>query len=327
MLASICWSMRPATPRPGTQRSGQADNRWTSGLFARDPDTGAALWFDAINSHDRYALGAGGGLLPVAVGWQGHRRALLVHPDHNGHVYVLDPASGEILSAERFLPVTTPVGSGPTHGVTQPEDRLTETTGGTTRDICPAWPAGAAGEPAFAASTGLLYFPASRLCMDMETRDASYLPGTPYTGATVRMRAAKGVSAGALIAWDIEAARPAWELAEPAPLRGGVLLTAGGVVFYGTLDGMLKAADARSGAKLWQAHLTSGVLARPTAFRGPDGKAWLAVLAGAGPLVGVPSASEIDPRDASAVKGFAGLLRDVPPPADSSGVLFVFRLP
>ena len=141
------------------------------------------------------------------------------------------------------------------------------------------------------------------------------------------MRPAKGVSAGALIAWDVAAGKAAWEVDEPAPLRGGVLVTAGGVVFYGTLDGMLKALDARSGAILWQARLSSGVVSRPTAFRGPDGKAWLAVLAGAGPLVGMPSASEIDPRDASAAKGFAGLLHDLPPPADRSGTLYVFRPP
>ena len=88
-------------------------------------------------------------------------------------------------------------------------------------------------------------------------------------------------------------------------------------MFYGTLDGMLKAVDARSGAMLWQTRLSSGVVSRPTAFRGPDGQAWLAVLAGAGPLVGMPSASEIDVRDASAAKGFAGLLHDLPPPAGS----------
>ena len=98
-------------------------------------------------------------------------------------------------------------------------------------------------------------------------------------------------------------------------------------MFYGTLDGMLKALNAHSGATLWQTRLSSGVVSRPAAFRGPDGKAWLAVLAGAGPLVGMPSASEIDLRDASAAKGLAGMLHDLPPPADRSGTLYVFRLP
>ena len=49
----------------------QGDNRWTSGLFARDPDTGKALWFDAMNPHDQYALGAGGGLISARWTWQG----------------------------------------------------------------------------------------------------------------------------------------------------------------------------------------------------------------------------------------------------------------
>ena len=98
-------------------------------------------------------------------------------------------------------------------------------------------------------------------------------------------------------------------------------------MFYGTLDGMLKAADARSGAILWQARLGAGVVSRPTAFRGPDGRPWLAVLAGAGPLVGPQSASEIDPRDASALKGLISLLPGLPPQRDRGGVLVLFRPP
>jgi PQQ-dependent dehydrogenase (methanol/ethanol family) len=315
----------PPAPWNPVQRPG--DNRWTSGLFARDPDTGMAVWFDAVNPHDQYALGAGGGLLPVDMDWHGQGRALLIHADRNGHVYVLDRATGEILSAQPFLPVTATHGIDVSTGAPQTDDRFAVQTGSTTRDICPAWPAGDAAEPAFAAGTGLLYLAASRLCMDMEARDANYVPGTPFTGAFVRMKSAKGVSTGALIAWDVAAARPAWEIGEPAPLRGGVLLTDGGVVLYGTLDGLLKAADARTGAKLWQARLTSGIVSRPTEFRGPDGHAWLAVLAGAGPLAGMPSASEIDFRDAFAVKGFGGLLRDLPPPTDTGGTLFLYRLP
>jgi lanthanide-dependent methanol dehydrogenase len=259
--------------------------------------------------------------------WHGQGRALLIHPDRNGYVYVLDRATGEILSAQPFLPVTATHGIDVTTGTPQVDNRFSVQTGSTTRGICPAWPAGDAAEPAFAASIGLLYIAASRLCMDMEARDANYVPGTPFTGAFVRMKSAKGVSPGALIAWDVAATQPAWEIAEPAPLRGGALLTDGGVVFYGTLDGMLKAVDGRSGARLWQTRLTSGVVSRPSAFRGPDGHAWLAVIAGAGPLTGMPSASEMDFRDAFAVKGYGRLLRDLPPPAETGGRLFVYRLP
>jgi lanthanide-dependent methanol dehydrogenase len=321
----LLYATGPPAPWNPTQRQG--DNRWTSGLFARDPETGTALWFDAISPHDQYSLGAGGGLILGERDIGGRRRALLIHPDRNGYVYVLDRASGEMVSAEPFLPVTATTGIDQTSGLPRPDDRRAVHTGGTTRDICPAWPAGDAAEPAFEAATGLLYIAASRLCMDMEARDANYIAGTPYTGATVRMRPAKGVSAGALIAWDVAAGKAAWEVSEAAPLRGDPLVTSGGVVLYGTLDGQLKALDARSGATLWQTRLSSGIVSRPTVFRGPDGKEWLAVLAGAGPLTGMPSASEIDVRDASAAKGLAGVLHDLPPPTDRSGTLYMFRLP
>ena len=79
-------------PAPWNPTARPGENRWTSGLFARAADTGEALWYDAMNPHDQYALGAGGGLIAAEMDWQGSRRALLIHPDRNGHVYVLDRA-------------------------------------------------------------------------------------------------------------------------------------------------------------------------------------------------------------------------------------------
>ena len=107
--------------------------------------------------------------------------------------------------------------------------------------------------------------------MDMEPRDTSYMSGTPFIGANLRMKAAPGISRGALIAWDFSAARPAWTVAEDFPVEGGVLATGGGVVFYGTLDGEFKAVDARDGHLLWQFHASSGIIGQPITFRLADG--------------------------------------------------------
>jgi PQQ-dependent dehydrogenase (methanol/ethanol family) len=306
------------------QRTGQ--NRWTSGIFARDPDTGAARWFDPINPHDLYALGASGGII-LAERMAGAPRALLVHPDANGYLYVLDRSTGEILAADPFIPVTA------THGVDRATGRLSRnpryaiSQGTTIRGICPAWPAGSNAQPGFSPQTNQVYVPASLLCMAMEALNTSYMPGTLFAGADVRMTASPSQPEGALIGWDLATGRRAWSVPEEFPLRGGVLATAGGLVFYGTLDGTFKAVDARTGQLLWQFNATSGIVGRPATYRGPDGHQYVAILAGSGGITGTASAKEIDDRDATAARGLAGALRNLPPPQDRSGTLYVFKLP
>jgi len=307
-------------PAPWNPDQRPGENRWTSGIFARDAASGAARWFDPINPHDLYAMGASGGLLPTPDG-------RLVHPDANGFLYVLDPATGKMLSATRFLPVNAARGIDLASAVPIREDRYVTVQDRTVRDICPAWPAGSNAQAAYSPATGLLYIPAATLCMDMAARSASYIAGTPFGGADVRVKPAPGGEEGALIAWDIAAGRAAWTVPERFPLRGGALATAGSVVFYGTLDGLLKAVDARTGRGLWQFQATAGIVGRPASFRAPDGHQYVAVLAGAGGLTGTASAKEIDVRDATAARGFANALRTLPPPQDRSGTLFVFRLP
>lgn len=311
-------------PAPWVPDQRQGDNRWTSGLFARDARTGMARWFLPINTHDLYALGATAPSLLLEREWEGRRRQLLVHPDGNGHVYVIDRGSGELLSAEAFAPVNA------TSGV----DRRTATLirnpdkavrrGLTTRDICPARPGAVTAASAFLPETGLLYIPSRRLCMDMEARNANYIRGTGFTGANLRLRPAGDDEArGALVGWDLAAARPAWTVPERFPISGGVLALEGGLVLYGTAEGLLKAIDGRTGAELWRFQAASGIVSRPVAFTGPDGRPWLAVLAGSGDG---PEA-EIDRRDATAADGEANVLRDLPHPADPSSILYLFRLP
>jgi lanthanide-dependent methanol dehydrogenase len=313
-------------PRPG-------DNKWTSGLFARDLRTGDARWFVSISPHDLYALGAAGSMLLANTQWQGQDRDLLIHPDANGQVYVLDRATGTILSMAPFVQVNA------TRGMDIPTDTLRRnvatdvSSNAVTRDICPAWPGASGadgtslGAAALSPQTRLLYIPASQMCMDMEPRDTSYVSGTPFIGANLRMKAAPGISRGALIAWDFNGARSAWAVAEDFPVEGGVLATGGGVVFYGTLDGEFKALNARDGHLLWQFRAASGIIGQPITFRLADGHQYVAIAAGTGGPAGRVAEHGIDPRDATAAHGYANALRDLKQPADPSGMLYVFALP
>lgn len=310
-------------PAPLVPDQRPGDNRWTSGLFAREVETGRARWFDPLNAHDLYGLGGTAPSLLLDRDWRGAPRPLLVHPDANGNVYVLDRGTGEMLSAEPFVPVNATAGVDLATATLRRVEGKAVRRGRMTRDICPAKPGAVTGASAYLPETGLLYIPSRRLCMDIEARSANFIRGTGFTGANLRLRPVAGEEArGALVGWDLEAGRPAWTVPERFPLSGGVLAT-GGVVVYGTLDGLLKALDARSGAVLWQYQLGSGVLSRPVAFRGPDGHAYLAVFAGSGDG---PEA-EIDRRDASAEEGLGNLLRDLPRSPEPGATLSVFRLP
>ena len=110
-------------------------------------------------------------------------------------------------------------------------------------------------------------------------------------------------------------------------MESGVLATAGGVVFYGTLDGWFKAVDAGSGKPLWQFRAASGIIGQPISFQRTDGHQYIAVLAGAGGAAGKVTEKEIDIRDATAAYGYANAIRDLKPSAEAGGMLYVFGLP
>ena len=99
--------------------------------------------------------------------------------------------------------------------------------------------------------------------MDFEAVDANYIAGTPYVGANVRMYAGPGGHRGEFIAWDPVQRRKAWAIPERFPVWSGAVVTAGDVVFYGTMDGWLKAVHARTGEALWQFKTGSGIVGQP----------------------------------------------------------------
>src|SRR4029079_815700 len=117
---------------------------------------------------------------------------------------------------------------------------------------------------------------------------------------------------GEFDAWDPIARKKVWSVRENFPVWSGAVVTAGAVCFYGTMDGWFKALDARSGALLWQSKLGSGIIGQPVTYRGPDGKQYVAIIAGVGGWSGGIVAAGIDARDSSAALGFANAMRDLP---------------
>jgi PQQ-dependent dehydrogenase (methanol/ethanol family) len=313
-----------AAPWNPDQRLG--DDRWTSSLFARDVKTGGVRWVDQLAHHDDFALGGTGAVLPVDRDWHGAPRKLLIHPDRNGYVYVVDRTTGAVLSADAFTTVNETSGVDLATGAAIPIDSRKARFGATTRDICPAWPGATIGGASLSGDASLVFIPVSGLCMDFEARNVSYMPGTAFVGANVRAKRPPDGMGGMLVAWDILGKKAAWSVAERFPVASGVLAT-NDLVFYGTLDGAFKAIDARSGRELWRFQASSGIIGQPIAFRGPNDRNYVAVLAGLGGPFGVVARNGVDRRDATAAHGMANALADLPEPADPSGTLYVFGLP
>jgi alcohol dehydrogenase (cytochrome c) len=132
---------------------------------------------------------------------------------------------------------------------------------------------------------------------------------------------------GEYSAWDIKAGKEVWTINERFPVWSGTLVTAGGVAFYGTMDGWFKALDARTGKVLWQFKTGSGIIGQPTTYRGPDGHQYVAILSGVGGWSGAIVAADLDPRDRTAALGFVGAMQDLPNATTKGGMLYVFRLP
>jgi PQQ-dependent dehydrogenase (methanol/ethanol family) len=317
-----------ANPGPWNPEQRPGDNKWTSAVFARRPDTGQAVWAYQWNPHDRHDYDGVNENVIVDVEIGGTMRKVIAHPDRNGYLYLVDRATGEVLSAEPFehTNVVQKVDLSTGRPLVDPAKETVE--GRNVRNICPAASGGKDWQPsAYSPRTRLLYLPTNHLCMDYKAVRVNYIAGTPYVGAEVVMYAAPGGYRGTLTAWDLAQARPLWSIKERFPVWSGVVATAGDVVFYGTMDRWFKAVDAQSGKLLWQHRVSSGVIGQVVTYRGPDGKQYVAVLAGVGGWAGAIVAGDLDARDPTAALGFANAMTDLPQYTQKGGALYVFALP
>ena len=289
----------PANPvlRPG-------DNKWTSSILAREVATGRVRWALQLTPHDQWGFGGANENILADLTVRGSAVKALVHFDRNGFAYTIDRSSGRLLLAEKYGPANWATAVDPGNGVPVTEPRFAAPTGAAaTADICP----GSIGmkylQPAaFSPLTSLFFVPLNNLCMDLQIQ-----PGAP--GPTIRMKAGPGRTRGRFIAWNAATGTIAWENREPLAVAGGALATAGGLVFYGTLDGWLKAVDQRTGQELWKFKTPSGIVGNPIAFLGPDGKQYIAILSGIGGWWGL---------------GGNGAFTDLPSLTNAGGTLMVF---
>ncbi|MEW8562519.1 MAG: methanol/ethanol family PQQ-dependent dehydrogenase, partial [Candidatus Thiodiazotropha sp.] len=320
-------SGNPSTWNP-VQRPG--DNRWSMTIFARDVDTGIAKWVYQMTPHDEWDYDGINEMILVDKEIKGKMRKALVHFDRNGFGYTMDRATGELLVAEKYDPAV----NWATHvdmktGRPQVVDKYSTQHNGedfNTTGICPAALGSKDQQPAsYSPRTKLFYVPTNHVCMDYEPFQVSYTAGQPYVGATLSMYPAPGSDhLGNFIAWDADKGKIVWSNPEPFSVWSGALSTAGDVVFYGTLEGYLKAVDAKSGKELYKFKTPSGIIGNVNTYM-HNGKQYIAVLSGLGGWAGIGMAAGL--TDPSAGLGAVGAYASLSNYTQLGGTLTVFELP
>jgi PQQ-dependent dehydrogenase (methanol/ethanol family) len=318
------------TGNPGAWNAEQrpGDNKWSCGIFARDPDTGQARWYYQWGAHDLFDYDGVNENVLLDLPINGQSRKVILHPERNGYMYVLDRTTGEVLSADAFVRVNSSKGVDLKTGRLIWNDEKRPQVGKVIRDVTPVSAGAKDWQPsAYSPRTGLLYVPHQNLSMDFEATEVNYIAGTPYVGANSRMYAGEGGNRGVFTAWDPLERKAAWTIKEDLPVWSGAAATAGDLVFYGTLEGWFKAVDARSGKLLWSFKTGSGIIGQPVVYRGPDGKEYVAILSGVGGWVGTIVSAGLDARDPTAGGGWANAVSDLPAKTTKGGMLYVFSLP
>lgn len=321
-------SGNPSTWNP-SQRPG--DNRWSMTIFARDPDDGMAKWVYQMTPHDQWDYdGVNENILVDGVEVNGAAHDVLVHFDRNGFAYTMDRATGALLVAEKYDPAVNwathiDMETGQPQVVAQySTDAQGEDTN--VQGICPASVGTKDQQPAsYSPKTGLFYVPTNHVCMDYEPFRVSYTAGQPYVGATVSMYPAPGGDhLGNFIAWDAAKGEIVWSVPEPFSVWSGALATAGDIVFYGTLEGYLKAVDAKTGEELYRFRTPSGIVGNVNTYV-HDGKQYIGVLSGVGGWAGIGLAAGL--TEGTAGLGAVGAYRALSTYTQLGGTLTVFALP
>jgi lanthanide-dependent methanol dehydrogenase len=315
-------------PAPYNPEQRLGDNKWTSSVLARRPSDGALVWAYQFTPHDNWDYDATAVPILADLTIAGKPRKTLVSFNKNGFQYTLDRATGEVLAAPPFVPVTWAKSIDLKSGrpVLDP-GKQTGASKGNIKDICPSLEGGVspASPAAFSPRTRLFYTSTNNMCMDFEAVRATHIRGTPFVGAGSPYKAGAGGHLGAFMAWNAETGTKVWEIKERYPAWSGALVTGGDVAFYGTLDGWFKAVDARTGRQLSKFKVGSGVVGNPITYRGPDGKQYVAVYAGFG---GDPFLLSGDVRsdDPSDVRPPADFMKDIGRHTSQGGIVWIFGL-
>ncbi|MET0291246.1 MAG: PQQ-dependent dehydrogenase, methanol/ethanol family [Steroidobacteraceae bacterium] len=268
---------------------GKGDNLFLSSIVAVKPDTGEYVWHYQSTNGESWDHTATQQIVIAELTIDGAKRKVLMQAPKNGFFYVIDAATGKLISAKNFTDVAwaTHIDLATGRPVETKEARY-EVTG--KPFISKQNPNGAHTwhSMSFSPQTGLVYFPIHGQPFMFEqpknfnVRPLTQNPGADFAGnAKLDAKKVLDETYGRLIAWDPVTQKEVWRVERAGQANGGALATAGGVVFQGTGSGQFTALDATDGKALWSTEAQTGIIAAPMSYA-IDGEQYVAIMAGTG---------------------------------------------
>ena len=285
------WSEKYRSPEGG-------DNLFTCSIVALKLSTGEYVWHYQQNPGDEWDFDSDEDMILADLNIGGRTRRVLMQAPKNGFFYVLDRTNGELISAKPYTYINWATGIDMKTG--RPIEAATARYASTTPEVIVPGPLGAhSWQPmSYSPLTGLAYIPvndsgfAYKAAENFEAKNLAGNFGVDIVAAGMPQdpKLKKSILdsiKGKLVAWDPVQEKQVWAVDRPGPWNGGVLSTAGNLVFEGTASGNFEAYRASTGEKLWSASAQTGVMAGPATYT-VNGEQYVAVLAGWGgvfPLV------------------------------------------
>ncbi|MBN9245256.1 MAG: PQQ-dependent methanol/ethanol family dehydrogenase [Mesorhizobium sp.] len=282
-----------SNPSPWNSHLRPGDNKWTSSRIAIDPENGEIKWGFQTTPHDGWDFDGVNELISFDLEKDGQTIKAGATADRNGFFYVLDRTDGKFISASPFVKNITWAKGIDENGRpiynddNRPGDPKEAADGKKGKAVfaVPSFLGGKNWMPmAYSQKTSLFYVPSNEWGMDIWNEPITYKKGAAYLGAGFTIKPIFEDHIGSLKAIDPVTGETKWEYKNKAPLWGGVLTTAGGLVFTGTPEGYLKAFNDKTGEVLWQFNTGSGIVSSPITWE-QDGEQWLAVVSGWGGAV------------------------------------------
>src|SRR5688572_10353891 len=319
-------------PAPWNETMRPGDNKWTMTIWGRDADTGKAKFGYQKTPHDEWDYaGVNVMILSEQTDKAGKKRKLLTHPDRNGIVYTLDRENGDLISANKLDDTVNWVKQVDLKTglpVRDPEFGTRMDHKG--KEICPsAMGYHNQGHDSYDPTKELFFMGINHICMDWEPFMLPYRAGQFFVGATLWMYPGpKGdrqnyLGLGQIKAYNAITGDYKWEKMERFSVWGGTLATAGNLVFYGTLDGFLKARNSDTGELLWKYKLPSGVIGHPMTYE-HKGTQYVATMYGVGGWPGVGLVFDL--QDPTAGLGAVGAFKKLANYTQMGGGVMVFSL-
>jgi quinohemoprotein ethanol dehydrogenase len=278
------------SPWNHTLRSdGEGDNLFLSSIVALNPDDGSYVWHYQSTPGESWDHTATQQITVATLNINGVPRKVLMQAPKNGFFYVIDAATGELISAKNFTDVAwaSHIDLETGRPVENPAARYDE-TGETFLSTHNPNGAHTWHSMSYNPQTGLVYMPIHGTPFIygapqnyQPTPMATNLGADFSANATLNPQDVLAKTYGRLIAWDPVQQKEVWRVERAGPANGGALSTAGGLVFQGTGSGQFTAMDATDGKELWSTHVQTGVIAAPISYE-VDGTQYVAIMAGTG---------------------------------------------